>query len=123
MVSQRTQITGLAFSARADQSVPLTQRHRIVAIVIILPQRRFDHVGDIARTDRTLTAIEPSQLLKDLPRLRHAVGLAFDTHLAMTGQYFDTERVAHLSKVLVSTAENGELFVLTVETDHGFRHA
>ena len=41
----------------------------------------------------------------------------------MPGQDLDAQRVADLTEVLVAAAEDGELLVVTVQTDRDFRHA
>ena len=41
----------------------------------------------------------------------------------MPGQDLDAEGVADLAEVLVAAAEDGELLVVTVQTDRDFRHA
>jgi hypothetical protein len=123
MVPQRSEIPRLAVGPRPDEPVSLPQCDEALPFLTAPPKCRLDHLGHIARTDRPMTAIQTPQLLEHLPCLRHPVGLTFDPHLAMTGQHFDPQSVADLAKVLISTAEDSKLLVVTVEADHGFRHA
>jgi hypothetical protein len=63
-----------------------------------------------------------AELLENLARHLDLVALPFDPELAVPREDLDPERVANLSKELVSTSEDGKLFVVAVETDRNFRH-
>src|SRR6185437_5336450 len=107
---------------RPDHPVPLADRD--LAVLVAGPaQGRLDHVGDVPRADRPLSPVEATKFLEHLTRLDHPLGLPLDPDLAVARQHLHTDRVTDLAEVLVSIAENGELFVVTVETDRGFRHA
>src|SRR5262249_48454964 len=73
-----------------------------------------------ARPNRPLPAIQAPELLEDLPRLRHPRRLPLDPDLAMARQHLHPQGVTHLAKVLVSTAKDRQLLVVTVETDRCF---
>jgi len=61
--------------------------------------------------------------LENLARHLDAVAFPFHANLAMPRQHLDTQGIANLPQMLVSTAENSELFGVSIQIDRDFRHA
>ena len=86
-------------------------------------QRGVDQLADVIRGNRLPRAINRPQALEDPLRLLDPGGISLDPDLAVPGKNLDTHRVANLPEKLVSTAEDRELFGMTLQADCHFRHA
>ncbi len=86
-------------------------------------ERQVDQLADVARCNGLADAVERSQSLEDPSRLLDPIGVALDADLAVPRQDLHADRVPDLSEVLVATAEDGQLFGMTLQTDGNFRHA
>ena len=86
-------------------------------------KRDVDQLADVARRDRLARAEDRPQTLEDPPRLLDPIGVAFDPDLAMPGEDLDSDRVANLPEILVTTTEDSQLLGVTLQTDCDFRHA
>ena len=68
-------------------------------------------------------AVDRAQSLKDPPRLFDPGGISLDPDFAVPGKNLDTHCVANLPEKLVTTAEDRQLFGMTLQADCHFRHA
>ncbi len=68
-------------------------------------------------------AVNRTQPLKNPPRLLDPGGISLDPDLAVAGEDLHTHRVANLPEILVATAEDRQLFGMTLQADCHFRHA
>ena len=121
---QRLHVARLTVGTGPDRPVP----SRISSVAGLLGlramQRRIDQVADIGSTAIVVArAVNRPQPLEDPPRLLDPVGVSLDPDLAVPRQNLHSHRVANLPEILVSTAEDGKLFGMTLQTDRDFRHA
>ena len=118
MVAQRPQVAGLPVGPGADDPVPLADLDLIGPVGVVRTRRPSRSASATSpERDRPLPPVEAPQLLEDLPRLLDPVAVPLDADLAVAGQDLHPQGVADLPEVLVSAAEDRELFVVIIQTE------
>jgi len=113
----------LPVGARPNRPTALANLELARLVGLRPAQRDVDELANVVRGYRFTCAKDRAQSFEDPPCLFNPGGISFDPDLAVAGKNLDTHRVANLPEILVSAAEDRQLFGVTLQGDCHFRHA